>query len=315
MARRRELDYMNGAACLLVILIHVLSLGISSADPRSWQAAVIYLPWRLASFVVPMFLYTGAVKLVLKFGDTPITPGLWLRYFGQRLRKIYLPYVLWVVIYYACFLPIHYVLGTPEEFFSYLLLGTLSAPFYYIIIVMQFYFLMPLWMWVVRRLPAYLSLGLSLLVMFVMQQFSYLLSLGGVDFPYADRIFPTYLLYWVAGLYVGRHYDRAVRTLDRPAGQGLCLAGAVLCALVMGDISPTAPGVLLATMLCTGLSPIAGQFGWYWGVAAGFLRMAIVQHTSFLHGGMNLYNNGFAAGLTCVLMIPIIEAVRPEPKE
>ena len=232
MARRRELDYMNGAACLLVILIHVLSLGISSADPRSWQAAVIYLPWRLASFVVPMFLYTGAVKLVLKFGDTPITPGLWLRYFGQRLRKIYLPYVLWVVIYYACFLPIHYVLGTPEEFFSYLLLGTLSAPFYYIIIVMQFYFLMPLWMWVVRRLPAYLSLGLSLLVMFVMQQFSYLLSLGGIDFPYADRIFPTYLLYWVAGLYVGRHYDRAVRTLDRPAGQGLCLAGAVLCALL-----------------------------------------------------------------------------------
>ena len=93
------------------------------------------------------------------------------------------------------------------------------------------------------------------------------------------------------------------------------MAGAVLCALVMGDISPTAPGVLLATMLCTGLSPIAGQFGWYWGVAAGFLHMAIVQHTSFLHGGMNLYNNGFAAGLTCVLMIPIIEAVRPEPKE
>ena len=91
--------------------------------------------------------------------------------------------------------------------------------------------------------------------------------------------------------------------------------GAVLCALVMGDISPTAPGVLLATMLCTGLSPIAGQFGWYWGVAAGFLHMAIVQHTSFLHGGMNLYNNGFAAGLTCILVIPVIEALKKEPEE
>ena len=30
---------------------------------------------------------------------------------------------------------------------------------------------------------------------------------------------------------------------------------------------------------------------------------------------MNLYNNGFAAGLTCILVIPIIEALRPEPKE
>ena len=43
--------------------------------------------------------------------------------------------------------------------------------------------------------------------------------------------------------------------------------------------------------------------------------MTIVQNTSFLHGGMNLYNNGFAAGLVCILMIPIIEAVTPEPAE
>ena len=30
---------------------------------------------------------------------------------------------------------------------------------------------------------------------------------------------------------------------------------------------------------------------------------------------MNLYNNGFAAGLVCVLLIPVIEALKPEPKE
>lgn len=93
------------------------------------------------------------------------------------------------------------------------------------------------------------------------------------------------------------------------------MAGAVLSALVMVKVPLTAPGVLLATLFCTGLAPIAGQFGWYWGVAAGFMHMTIVQNTSILHGGMNLYNNGFAAGLVCVLMVPIIEAVKPEPKE
>lgn len=93
------------------------------------------------------------------------------------------------------------------------------------------------------------------------------------------------------------------------------MAGAVLSALLLEKIPLTSPGVLLATLLCTGLAPIAGQFGWYWGVAAGFLHMAIVQNTSFLHGGMNLYNNGFAAGLVCVLLIPIIEAVKSEPEE
>ena len=30
---------------------------------------------------------------------------------------------------------------------------------------------------------------------------------------------------------------------------------------------------------------------------------------------MNLYNNGFAAGLVCILLVPIIEAVKPEPAE
>ena len=93
------------------------------------------------------------------------------------------------------------------------------------------------------------------------------------------------------------------------------MAGAVLAKLLLVEVPIVAPGVLLACLLCTGLAPIAGQFGWYWGVVAGFLHMTIVQNTGLLHGGMNLYNNGFAAGLVCVLLIPIIEGVKPEPKE
>ena len=93
------------------------------------------------------------------------------------------------------------------------------------------------------------------------------------------------------------------------------MAGAVLAKLLLVEVPIVAPGVLLACLLCTGLAPIAGQFGWYWGVAAGFLHMTIVQNTGLLHGGMNLYNNGFAAGLVCVLLVPIIEGIKPEPRE
>ena len=91
--------------------------------------------------------------------------------------------------------------------------------------------------------------------------------------------------------------------------------GAVASSRLMGNIPIDTPTVLVATYLCTGLAPIAGQFGVFWGFLAGFMHMTIVQHTAFLHGGMNLYNNGFAAGLTCVLMLPIIQALRPEPEE
>ncbi len=228
--KKRELNDMNAIACLLVILIHVLSIGISSVTPSSWQAAVIYFPWRLAAFVVPMFLYTGAVKMALHFMDRELTLGGYLRYMLQRIQKIYLPYVLWVVIYYACFLRIGYVRGEGREFFSYLLLGNLSSPFYYIVIVMQFYLLMPFWLWMVKHIPAYLALGVSLLTFFFMQQFSYILSLGGIDFPYSDRIFLTYLLFWVAGLYVGKHYKLVAASLSGGLGQAVCGGVVLVCA-------------------------------------------------------------------------------------
>ena len=93
------------------------------------------------------------------------------------------------------------------------------------------------------------------------------------------------------------------------------MAGAILAALLLVELPLTAPGVLLATLLCSGLAPVSGQFGWHWGVIAGFLHMTIVQNTAILHGGMNLYNNGFAAGMVCILLIPIIEALKPEPEE
>ena len=93
------------------------------------------------------------------------------------------------------------------------------------------------------------------------------------------------------------------------------MCGAVLAALLLVAVPITSPGVLLATLLCTCLAPVAGQFGWGWGLAAGFIHMTIVQNTSILHGGMNLYNNGFAAGLVCILLIPIIKAMSPEPEE
>ena len=93
------------------------------------------------------------------------------------------------------------------------------------------------------------------------------------------------------------------------------MLGANLAAFFLSELPFHSPSVLLASLLCTGLAPVSGQFGWKWGIVAGFLHMCIVQHTGTLQGGMNLYNNGFTAGLVCVLLVPIIEAIRPEPEE
>jgi len=69
------------------------------------------------------------------------------------------------------------------------------------------------------------------------------------------------------------------------------------------------PNNVLAALFGTTLSPIAGEFGPIWGIIAGFLHIAVVNNVGFLHGGLNLYNNGFAAGLVAMFLIPLIKVI------
>lgn len=71
-------------------------------------------------------------------------------------------------------------------------------------------------------------------------------------------------------------------------------------------------GAILAALFGTTLAPIAGQFGWRGGLVAGFLHMAIVMNIGGLHGGMNLYNNGFSGGMVAAMLVPILENLKRE---
>lgn len=72
------------------------------------------------------------------------------------------------------------------------------------------------------------------------------------------------------------------------------------------------PGMVLGILFSSTLAPISGQFGWAYGAIAGFLHICLVMNLGYLHGGLNLYNNGFAGGMACVILIPIITAFRKE---
>lgn len=75
------------------------------------------------------------------------------------------------------------------------------------------------------------------------------------------------------------------------------------------------PSVVLAALFGTTLAPIAGRFGWRWGVAAGFIHSSVAQSVGLLHGGLVLYNNGFAAGLVAAVLVPVIIALQPADKQ
>ncbi|NJL48093.1 MAG: DUF1576 domain-containing protein [Leptolyngbyaceae cyanobacterium SM2_5_2] len=72
----------------------------------------------------------------------------------------------------------------------------------------------------------------------------------------------------------------------------------------------TDPAIVLAALFGTTLAPIAGQFGWPWGIVAGFLHSSAALTVGFNHAGLNLYNNGFAAGIVAAVIAPVIIAVK-----
>ncbi len=69
---------------------------------------------------------------------------------------------------------------------------------------------------------------------------------------------------------------------------------------------------LVAALFGTALAPVAGMFGWKAGILAGFLHASVVMSLGYLHGGMNLYNNGFSCGIVAALLIPLIETFRKD---
>ena len=134
------------------------------------------------------------------------------------------------------------------------------------------------------------------------------------------------LLYWVYALIVDAPINGPVVgglfTIIAFGGFGKTVKntfpvflGVVLSTLLFGK-SLTAPGPLLAALFATTLAPIAGQFGFIAGILAGIIHLIMVEVTASWHGGLDLYNNGFAGGLTASLFVAILQWFKTNrPKE
>lgn len=72
-------------------------------------------------------------------------------------------------------------------------------------------------------------------------------------------------------------------------------------------LEQTAPSNCLAMLFSTGLAPITGRYGRWWGIVIGFLHVSIAIFIGQINGGLNLYNNGFAGGFIAITIVPVID--------
>ena len=68
-----------------------------------------------------------------------------------------------------------------------------------------------------------------------------------------------------------------------------------------------AQAIVVGLCFASGLAPISGEYGIVAGIVAGMLHYCLVTSVPAIHGGFNLYNGGFTAGIVCFLFVPILE--------
>ncbi len=90
----------------------------------------------------------------------------------------------------------------------------------------------------------------------------------------------------------------------------------VICLLSGFDVpwSLSTQAYINGLAFAAGLCPIAGKYGFGYGVLAGFLSAVICTVTADMHGGFVLYNGGLTAGLTALVLIPILDFYKIKPK-
>ena len=83
-----------------------------------------------------------------------------------------------------------------------------------------------------------------------------------------------------------------------------------LIAYFLNIYNPHSVSATITILFATNLAPVAGEYGLIAGIFAGFCHVSIVSSVGVLHGGLNLYNNGFSGGFVAATLVPIFESIR-----
>lgn len=84
----------------------------------------------------------------------------------------------------------------------------------------------------------------------------------------------------------------------------------VFLASNLNKYEPSSTTAVLTGLFSTTIAPLAGEFGFFAGIIAGFLHKAVATNTGLIHGGLNLYNNGLAGAFVAAVLLPIFRDLK-----
>lgn len=239
-ARLSALDYIRGIAMLGVIGIHVGSFSLSNPNLNIELFAFFEVATR---FSVPIFFFVSAFGLFYRLDIHK--PFSYTAFMKRRFRTVLIPYIVWSLLYlFQYSVNFHdWNVWYPYSLLTTLFFGLGSYQLYFMVILLWFYALMPVWIACMKRLtrPIPMLAGLFLLQIAFNQWSTVSLwsfPLDGSFFSqciqYRLNFWPMhYLFIFLLGAAFAIHYQRIYEWLKHHAALVYTLGGASLV-LILG---------------------------------------------------------------------------------
>lgn len=179
-----SIEMIRGLAILGVIGIHTGSWMTEDPSANIHLFALLEI---ISRFSVPIFFFVSAFSLFRQYPlDQPFNAG---RYYCRRFSRVLVPYVAGSILYM-----LHYSALTgdwsiwfPLLIYEFFFFGMASYQLYFLVILLWFYFLMPIWRLWLRQIVKSPAVWLSLLF------------LGQIAFNYYSsyQLRPTFANFYV----------------------------------------------------------------------------------------------------------------------
>ena len=205
-----EVNIMVAIATVFVIFIHTSSEAFWYYDKGSLYSIIVYTFNKILSFAVPCFIFMSGFKL--SHSKKIISLKDYVCFLKRRIIKIYLPYVLIAAIYIYYLSKHNYINMNITQMIVSILRGDFSSPFYFIVIIMQFYIIFPVFQRIINKKNSWIVL---ILAIFISMYFKVVVLKSNIEGNIlinfyknqSDRIFISYLAYFVFGSVFSINYE------------------------------------------------------------------------------------------------------------
>jgi len=190
------LEYIRGISMLGVVGIHTGAYSLSNPKVNVHLFALLEIVTR---FSVPIFFFVSAFGLFL---NHDLKSKLdYVTFMIRRSRTVLLPYIVWSLFYMVHYTFISHDISiwiAPLRY-EYLLFGLASCQLYFLVILLWFYALMPVWRSMVRCIIEHplRNLGLLLLLQIIFNYYSSYLLKVDISNHYLNKLLSYRLNYWV----------------------------------------------------------------------------------------------------------------------